>query len=252
MASYEKAYYFKMKLRILSDLHFEFHHDGGNSFVQSQDFDFDVCVLAGDIDVAKNINKSLKLFADKFHDKHIVHVPGNHEYYNSTFEEVENLLKNIKEYDNLHILNNSSVYINDVKFVGSTLWFDHSDRYEFGDDDMNDFSLVGDIYNNISKASKDSREYLKNNVTDGCVVVTHHLPHWKSIHENYRGSSLNKYFLHNISDIVEDNRAKIWIHGHTHQSIDYVAGTTRVVCNPFGYVRHEQNANFNENLTIII
>ena len=39
-----------MKIRILSDLHFEFHQDGGASFLSDPDpKEVDVLILAGDI-----------------------------------------------------------------------------------------------------------------------------------------------------------------------------------------------------------
>jgi hypothetical protein len=28
---------------------------------------------------------------------------------------------------------------------------------------------------------------------------------------------------------------KLWIHGHTHDSFDYMVGETRVICHPKGY-----------------
>ena len=35
---------------------------------------------------------------------------------------------------------------------------------------------------------------------------------------------------------------KLWTHGHTHHEFDYMVGSTRVVCNPRGYVGYEQQA----------
>ena len=32
-------------------------------------------------------------------------------------------------------------------------------------------------------------------------------------------------------------KAALWIHGHTHDSFDYVLNGTRVVCNPRGYCK---------------
>jgi hypothetical protein len=42
----------------------------------------------------------------------------------------------------------------------------------------------------------------------------------------------------------------VWIHGHTHDSCDYVEEGTRVVCNPRGYGPFELNAAFDPILTI--
>lgn len=84
-------------------------------------------------------------------------------------------------------------------------------------------------------------------------MVTHHLPHPRSIHPKYRGSGLNRFFLHDVSPIVENAGAALWVHGHTHSSFDYMAGETRVVCNPFGYAANcpgEPNREFDGTLTV--
>lgn len=36
---------------------------------------------------------------------------------------------------------------------------------------------------------------------------------------------------------------RLWIHGHTHDSFDYLLNGTRVVCNPRGYVKDGVNEN---------
>jgi hypothetical protein len=42
----------------------------------------------------------------------------------------------------------------------------------------------------------------------------------------------------------------LWIHGHTHESFDYVVSGTRVVCNPRGYAPMELNAAFDPVFTV--
>jgi hypothetical protein len=34
---------------------------------------------------------------------------------------------------------------------------------------------------------------------------------------------------------------QLWIHGHTHQSYNYIEQGTRVICNPRGYMPYEPN-----------
>ena len=51
-----------------------------------------------------------------------------------------------------------------------------------------------------------------------------------------------------IGDAVEQSGAKLWIHGHTHGSRDYMLGQTRVICNPRGYPPFNQQ--FNPNLVV--
>lgn len=66
------------------------------------------------------------------------------------------------------------------------------------------------------------------------IVVTHHLPSLRSVHQRFKEDPLTPAFASNCDDLL-DLGADLWIHGHTHDSFDYLAGKTRVVCNPRGY-----------------
>lgn len=236
-----------MRIRLLSDLHFEFHRDGGYSFLQDQNQDFDVLVIAGDLNTAKNLKNSFDLLKSLFQNKKIIFVPGNHEYYRSSFPEVQAILADEKD---IVVLDNNSIVLDGVKFVGTTLWFPHSGGYERGDESLNDFSQISNFRAWVGKRAAASAEFLNKEVDKDCVVITHHLPHRSAIHINYQNSFLNKYFLHNVSPIVEDRGAKLWLFGHTHSSCDMMINNTRLVCNPFGYVGYATNSEFNPNLTI--
>ena len=76
------------------------------------------------------------------------------------------------------------------------------------------------------------------------VVVTHHAPTPISIAECYRFDTLmNGAFASDLSEfILERPQIKLWTHGHMHNVSDYMVGDTRVVCNPRGYIGHEQRA----------
>jgi hypothetical protein len=66
------------------------------------------------------------------------------------------------------------------------------------------------------------------------VVVTHHCPGWGSVAERYKKDWITPCFA---SDLVRlmGPPVSLWIHGHTHDSFDYVVRGTRVICNPRGY-----------------
>ena len=95
------------------------------------------------------------------------------------------------------------------------------------------------------------RETLSEDFPGSTVLVTHHLPHRRSIHQKYLGSGLNPSFASDLSDLVRPPVA-LWIHGHTHESCDYIEEGTRVVCNPRGYAPFQLNAEFDPILTIEI
>jgi Icc-related predicted phosphoesterase len=87
------------------------------------------------------------------------------------------------------------------------------------------------------------RANLAEEFVESTVVVTHHLPHRRSIHPKYNGSDLNPSFASDLSDLMGPP-VSLWIHGHTHESFDYVVNGTRVVCNPCGYIPMELNPAF--------
>ena len=75
------------------------------------------------------------------------------------------------------------------------------------------------------------------------VVITHHAPSPRSIHPRFAGSPLNACFVSDAQYLLDGERAQLWVHGHTHDSFDYVVNGTRVVCNPRGYAREGVNEN---------
>ena len=44
----------------------------------------------------------------------------------------------------------------------------------------------------------------------------------------------------------------LWLHGHTHNNIDYYIGNTRVLCNQRGYSPSHLNADFDDDFIVHI
>lgn len=236
----------------MSDLHLEFHADGGKEFISTLDNDCDVLVLAGDISNADGINNALRLFARRFDNSSVVFVAGNHELYGSSPDAVERAFEFVTE-ENVHILEMGTVRIGSLgldghRFLGCSLWFKYPMR---GDKTcMNDFLQIRDYEPWVYERNAASVKWLAENVQPGDVVVTHYLPAHESVHPKYAGSPLNDFFVCDVSDIINRQRPALWIHGHTHMSRDYRLGETRVVCNPFGYHGHEVNDEFDPDMTV--
>lgn len=240
-----------MRLLILSDLHFEKHRDGGFSFVESlpSTDEVDVCILAGDIANARGIPGALGLFCDRY--RHVLYTHGNHEYYDSDRESVLGWTWDaVEKFDNLTWLHTQSelrgagaVEIEGQRFIGSTLWFKKATRAGL-QKYMNDFEVIEDFESWVYDENAETRAYLDKELGPDDVVVTHHLPTYKSVHALFEGEPLNAYFVCNMEPLIKRVQPKLWVHGHTHFSWDYRIGKTRIVCNPFGYVRREENAGF--------
>jgi hypothetical protein len=58
-------------------------------------------------------------------------------------------------------------------------------------------------------------------------------------------SSLDEY-------MIDHPQIKLWTHGHTHYPFDYRIGSTRVVCNPRGYINYEESADRWQLITVDI
>jgi Icc-related predicted phosphoesterase len=77
------------------------------------------------------------------------------------------------------------------------------------------------------------------------VVVGHHAPSKASTHPRYKTEVvMNGAYSSRLDQFILDNpQIKLWTHGHTHEEFDYTIGSTRVVCNPRGYINHEDRAD---------
>ena len=251
-----------MKLNILSDLHV------GYSALDTPLNDADVIVLAGDVAAPRQAAQwAMRL------DKPVIYVLGNHEFYGSSIDAAAAEMKRLCAGTHIHVLDNDEVIIDGVRFLGSTLW---TDFMLFGDGTertaaiveaqrlMRDFSRIRmDTATGALFTPDDSAALFQRNAKwlNRCldtphagttVVVTHHAPSRRSIHPRFAGSLLNACFVSDAERVAGAGRAQWWIHGHTHDSFDYVLNGTRVICNPRGYAKAGVNetARFDPDFTI--
>lgn len=243
-----------MRLLILSDLHLEFHRDGGAEFLNGlppaegtvntmgQD-GVDAVALVGDICALSQLPDVLQWFCDHYTD--ILYVWGNHECYGHSIGAVrECALKLQEEISNLYVLDNTRwLTSTGTAFIGGTLWFpDDKDnaRNEFF---LSDFHQIENLSNEVYIENAKTVAFLKEKTQERDIVLTHHLPSSMSIAERFEDSDLNRFFLCDMEDVMKEKQPKLWLHGHTHDSADYTIFRTQVVCNPFGYP-HEPNPAF--------
>ena len=128
-----------MKIQIISDLHQEFG-------ITELSFDnADVVVIPGDVNLGI---KGFHWIQSRIKDKPVIYVLGNHEYYKSSYPKVLNKLKILAKNTNIHVLEDSFIDIDDIRFHGCTLWTDFSifgDPMEYGiicQSVMNDYKMI--------------------------------------------------------------------------------------------------------------
>ena len=264
-----------MKIRVMSDLHIEFFNTGTFDLPVLSDEKEMVLVLAGDIGLAKRPT-TFKYFIEDMAERHrhIIFIAGNHEFYKGNFTTALGKIKEeLKDFTNVSVLEKDSVLIDDVAFVCATLWTDMNNHdqllIEKSRGMMNDYKLTRtgpksepwlkklhphDTIADHVNARHYIFEEIKKRKADGkkVVVVTHHLPSFQSVPEQYKGDPLNGAYATELFEDIMDNPYELHVHGHTHASVDYMIGNTRVVCNPFGYLEQEENPDFDPNMVIDI
>ena len=242
------------RFRIFSDLHLEF------SDWTPPAADADAVVLAGDIAVGPD---GIAWARQKFNQTPIIYVPGNHEFYGTQLPDALEELRAQAQRHEVHFLDGDGCVVGGTRFLGATLWTDYAlygsepadlDRaMADAAEEINDFRMIK--WSNGSRFRPELvrqmhltraqwlEEQLAEPFVGPTVVVTHHLPHRLSIHPKYEGTRYNPCFASDLDHLVRAP-VTLWVHGHTHESIDYTVNGTRVVCNPRGYLPHEPNPSF--------
>jgi Icc-related predicted phosphoesterase len=275
-----------MRIQIVSDLHLEF----SDINIQNTN-NADVLILGGDICIAQDLHdhpepantadqmaiangtglgrrqERAQQFRDffkrcSFQFPHVIYIMGNHEFYNGKFYAgIDYMREECAKYPNVYMLEQDTKIIDDVVFVGGTLWTDMNKRDPLTmhaiEGMMNDFRIIRNDKRNYAPMSAldvairhdRTLAYIKLIVQEHkdkkCVVVGHHTPSFQSVHDLYKDQYLmNGGYHSDLSEFIMDHpQIKLWTHGHTHNPFDYVLGETRVVCNPRGY----ENDGYNED-----
>ncbi len=247
-----------MKLHVLSDLHTEF------AGFTPPGTDADVVVLAGDIGVGLN---GIEWATRRFSEVPVIYVPGNHEFYDHDIGLTDEL--KVVAPANIHVLNNDTLELDGIRFLGSTLWTDFK---LYGEGEawfarqrakwlIEDFASIHKGGRRFTPEDSVELHYaskrwlvseLERNFEGPTVVVTHHLPASASVAKRYANNPLNPAFASRLEHVIEKHRPELWIHGHTHVPCDYELCGTRVVCNPRGYPNEISSDGFAPDLVVEI
>ena len=268
-----------MKIALVSDIHLEF---GDLDF--ENDSGADVLILGGDICVGADMAQrdpyntmGEHYRSNRFHAfferccerfPHVIFIVGNHEHYHGDFAKTVPHFRDVLGYlPNLHILEKEIFVLDDITFIGGTLWTDMNKRsvrtlHEISRM-MNDFRCVdysakladergwGGRFTTTDAADDHDamlafvRTTVEANPAGRYVVVGHHAPSRLSTHPKYAHEAImNGGYSSELDDFILDHpQIKLWTHGHTHEDFDYQIGSCRILCNPRGYVNYEERAD---------
>lgn len=227
-------------------------------------------ILAGDLWHAQKTynyyNESwIKNLSKRF--QYIIIVLGNHDFWGGNFpKEYENYEKAFTEQNlnNTYLLQDSIIEIGNNKFIGGTLWTDYMSENslvmeEAENGTMKDYKYIryGIAYQRIrAKHLLSAHNKTKNFIFTNAIkeypeqkiwVITHHLPTIRSITDNLDRYNKTLYenalYYSNLDSEIKKVQIDYWIHGHHHQSQDYLIGKTRIISNPRGYTG--ENTEYN-------
>lgn len=282
-----------MKIKLVSDLHLEF-----SDINITNDDKCDVLILGGDIMIAADLHDHPHFdfnpyqhgaFADlgrkqqrvaRFRDflkrcsfqfPHVIYIMGNHEFYNGRFyDSIEHMREECAKFPNIYMLECDTKVIDDVTFIGGTLWTDMNKGDPLTmhaiEGMMNDFRIIRNDKRNFAPMSaidvtvrhRKTLQYFRSVLAEQhdkkFVVVGHHSPSLQSVHESYKDEYLmNGGYHSDLSEFILDHpQIKLWTHGHTHHPFDYKIGETRIVCNPRGYESdgYSEETGWNPNIVL--
>jgi predicted phosphodiesterase len=264
-----------MKIQLLSDLHLEAHPH----FVPTPTPGADLLVLAGDVG---SYQTGSQLMDEDFGlgrfsplqgwPTPVVFVPGNHEYDTFDFDQAHARLRATCERLGILWLERETLVMHGVRLLGTTLWTD------FDALAMN--APEAQRLKARDKAFRAANYYLKKTLTtrqgepwlaEGLraqalecqawlraalaepfegptVVITHFAPSLHSADPRYGLVPGTAGFCNGLDELLP--YAQLWLHGHLHAPSDYRVGHCRVVANPLGYARKNEQVGYRPDLLI--
>jgi predicted phosphodiesterase len=248
-----------VRLHVLSDLHLE------HAPFSVPEVDADVVVLAGDIAPG---TVGIEWMQRHIEGRPILYVAGNHEFYGHDLPGLTSRLRDAASGSTINILENDGIVIDGVRFLGCSLWSD----FEFAGAEnrantMRVCERLVNEYKQIRASDPDrplraqdtrdlhvaSRAWLATALAaphDGpTVVITHHAPLVRQRPENPLLAAVGGAFASDLSELMDGDRAGLWIFGHIHRVVDTEVNGTRVLSNQRGYP-HEPVAGFDPGLVV--
>jgi hypothetical protein len=207
----------------------------------------------------------------------VLFVPGNHEYDAQAFDATHQQLRQVCQRLGLIWLERQSVVLGGVRFVGTTLWTDFGALWQMpmaaNRSPAADQALLGKamraanfylhkthtvwrgepmLAEQVQQQSRLCQAWLRQALAepfDGAtVVVTHFAPTLASADPRYGLTPGTAGFCNALDDLLP--AARVWLHGHLHCAVDLRQNGCRVVANPLGYARKNEQKGYRPELLI--
>lgn len=240
----------------------------------------DLVVQVGDLHHAPNNVKILKTW-----NAPVLFVPGNHDFWNTDVRmisgapyawgngEASYFVKCDRTWGQASkemqseaamsdsavcVLDNNTIILNGVRFIGSTLWYKALDLTGWEVALINDYRR---IFNEdrqlitpawVHERHEESVAYINSELNkpfDGKTVLLTHHPAW--IAPGLDDKQCPKAYGTDLESLWS-GRVDLMVHGHFHTPVDTVVNGTRIICNPRGYPSEDTRRTFKKNFIVEI
>jgi Icc-related predicted phosphoesterase len=270
-----------MRIHPVSDLHLEFNRDTRYAAKATERRasehawgppKIDVLVAAGDIHLGTLAPGWLRAL---YRAGRILYVPGNHEYYGERLDLLDDRLREECRRHELDFLQGDTVEIDDVVFLGCTLWTDFKAfapvvratvAGRMAEEALADYELIEIMsrskgtprritWRDTAALHQRQLAWLDSEIERHrgrpLVIVTHHAPSLALSHPEYASDPVTAAFCNRLGDLVERSGALYWICGHSHWPKKVRIGKTLVVNNSCGYVGEHMEENHFDGALIL-
>ena len=248
-----------LSIRVVSDVHLEINRPLDWSEIVcpiEHSNNKKILILAGDIGYPGTpIYKDfLKHSVHNF--DHVLVIAGNHEHYHGGhIDKIHRKMHADCKSSGAVCLQNRSVVINKVKFIGATGWTKlHNDVKPFIDKD-DDFKHIHNMtFDKFNQLHVEDLQFIRDEVENSeypVVVITHHPPSERMSKSEYNNSVWQSKMFFDHEDNIKPPII-LWINGHTHHTRHEILDNgVHLYSNSHGF-RDREHTGFDKNKIIEI
>jgi predicted phosphodiesterase len=252
-----------MRAQIMSDLHIDFHGPHGIPRLAQGAA---LVVVAGD--TCQGLVRAIDALRSAYPNCEIVMVAGNHEYYGFCLPDELSAGRARAKDLGVHLLECNTVVIDNLRIIGATTWTDYD---LFGEElripAMRTAAGVMMDHKRIKWRKQpwhrfrpdearalhlQSRAYIDKELAKShhgpSLVLTHHAATIEAVAPQFQRSLISAAYASELLPIVDRHQPDWWVSGHTHMSLNFQRGKTRLISNPAGY--GDENPSFDTSLII--
>lgn len=226
-----------VKYQLASDLHIEYlDNPKASDFIKKN---ADILVLAGDIGSLYKLDQLERFLKELSDFEKILYIPGNHEFYmvrDIKPKPFNHLLRDLfdleKRISNLIVMNCNSVVINDIEFLGCTLWSNLGQNF-FPKYRVRIYGFTNIVYQQqYDKNLQWLKKTLSASVNPNRVVITHYPPVNLATRDKF-----SYLYSNTLEHLIKLSNMIVWNFGHIHKNHMFTKNNVLLVTNQTGRVK---------------